>query len=95
VTRLSDQRGRIFPSGRADSDRCDPVKIDPVLLGFTRSASGAERYSHHPLYEDACRMNDYVGTIWWQLVPLTLLSSEVSRPFAMDTTVSVGVVRDG
>jgi hypothetical protein len=40
-------------------------------------------------------MNDYVRTIWWPLVPLTLLSSQVSRPFAMDTTVSAGVVRDG
>jgi hypothetical protein len=83
------------PSGRAEGDRCDPVKIDPVLLGFTRSAPGAERYSHHPLYEDACTMNDYVRRIWWPFAPLTLLSSEVLRPFAMDTTVSIGVVRDG
>src|SRR4029450_10768001 len=29
--------------GRAQSDRCHPVKIDSVLLGFTRSARGAER----------------------------------------------------
>lgn len=43
MTQLYDQHGRIFPTGREDSDRCDPVKIDPVLLGFTRSARGAER----------------------------------------------------
>jgi hypothetical protein len=38
-------------------------------------------------------MNDYVGTISWPLVSATLLSSQVSGPFVMDTTVSA--VRDG
>jgi hypothetical protein len=40
-------------------------------------------------------MNDYVGTIWWPVVPLTLLSSRVSRPFAMDTAGRTGMVEDG
>lgn len=40
-------------------------------------------------------MNDYVGTISWPLVPPTLLSSQISGPFVIDTTVSAEVVRDG
>jgi hypothetical protein len=96
VIQLQDQHGRIFHSGRADSDRCCPVNIDPVLLGFVRPARGAERQLHHSLFEDARRVNDYdVGTFWWPLVPLRLVSNQLSRLLAIDTTVCAGVVRDG